>query len=390
MIKLITEEPIICKICDRECVNLGSLSQHLLQTHKINSLEYTHVYLLNNEIPKCKCGCGGEVNVKPFKYNEIIRFHNHTEKSNFMNNSENWKIECSNDDCSNIINYDNRDAYSGALKRIKKGYNQYCLDCRPKFRKVCGPAQIYTRNPDDWKWECEGNCGTTLIFKTKAGYVSALKRQKENIPVKCGSCCQKGRKLTEEQKIERNIKLKETWANKTPEELEQYSKNLSEAHKKRWENMTVEERIAFSYIMSDARMNMPEEDKKAMLEKISETRRKWHEKQSASENPTIKTFYNKDTIPFIVDILNVRYNTEFRHGESEKGEFKIYDKELKTLYCADAYSKELNLWIEFDERHHFRKGVLKEECQFREERIRKCIPNVTIHRIYFNIKHHNL
>jgi len=99
--------------------------------------------------------------------------------------------------------------------------------------------------------------------------------------------------------------------------------------------------------------------------------------------------YNKHTIPFIVDILNVRYNTEFIHAECEGGEFYVYDHVNKTRFFADAYSEELNMWFEFDEPSHFRKGILKEECQQREQRIRELIPDVIINRIYFNKKHHN-
>jgi hypothetical protein len=86
----------------------------------------------------------------------------------------------------------------------------------------------------------------------------------------------------------------------------------------------------------------------------------------------------------ITDILNVRYDTEFRHAETVDGEFKIYDFEFNTHYFADAYSEELNIWVEFDERHHFKNGELREECQLREERIRKLVDNVIIIRINFN------
>lgn len=55
------------------------------------------------------------------------------------------------------------------------------------------------------------------------------------------------------------------------------------------------------------------------------------------------------------------------------GEFKIYDKEHKRTYFADAYSKELNIWVEFDEGHHFERGLLKEDCRVRENRIKKLL-----------------
>ena len=83
------------------------------------------------------------------------------------------------------------------------------------------------------------------------------------------------------------------------------------------------------------------------------------------KNGRWQPFYNKSSIPYIVDILNVRYDTEFQHAETDKGEFRIFDELFETHYFADAYCSELNLWIEFDEPHHFKDGELREECRIR-------------------------
>lgn len=90
-------------------------------------------------------------------------------------------------------------------------------------------------------------------------------------------------------------------------------------------------------------------------------------------NNKFKPSYNPKAIPYIVDILNVKYDTEFRHGESVGGEFKIYDKQEGRFYYADAYCAEQNIWVEFDEKCHYLGGQLKQECIFREERVRELL-----------------
>lgn len=75
MIKLIEDEKVVCKICNKEQKNLRGFSQHL-KVHDINSKEYTFIYLLNSEIPKCKCGCGKDCLYFPFRFNEYRSGHN--------------------------------------------------------------------------------------------------------------------------------------------------------------------------------------------------------------------------------------------------------------------------------------------------------------------------
>jgi hypothetical protein len=50
----------LCKICKKEFKNLNGLSIHLKLYHNIKIKEYIIEYELNGNIPKCKCGCGGE------------------------------------------------------------------------------------------------------------------------------------------------------------------------------------------------------------------------------------------------------------------------------------------------------------------------------------------
>lgn len=76
MWKLIEEgQKIVCLICNNEQKNLRGLSQHL-KAHQINSKEYTFIYLLNSEIPKCKCGCGKDCLYFPFRFNDYRSGHN--------------------------------------------------------------------------------------------------------------------------------------------------------------------------------------------------------------------------------------------------------------------------------------------------------------------------
>lgn len=74
MKKLIQVDDIVCKICDTQFKRVEDLSRHL-KSHNITSSEYSKIYLLNNIIPKCHCGCGNEVIINGFNINEYIRGH---------------------------------------------------------------------------------------------------------------------------------------------------------------------------------------------------------------------------------------------------------------------------------------------------------------------------
>jgi hypothetical protein len=228
MIKLIEDNvPVVCKICDREFKDLRSFGQHP-KTHNLTSKEYTIIYLLDNDIPKCKCGCGQKTSVSPYKISEYKKYHGTTTTmSTFLKNPDNWFINCSADGCDCSVKYDNVDAYKGALKRIKKGYIQYCLDCRPKYKKGNGILPIYSRNPDDWQIKCANeSCDVIFKYKNVKTWVAAQKKINKGKELKCNSCRQIGRKLTDEQKQIRNIKFQETWSNKTDEEKLQYKKKV--------------------------------------------------------------------------------------------------------------------------------------------------------------------
>src|ERR1035437_6011218 len=56
-----------CLICnDSELYNTKSLTWHLKQNHNINKMDYVKNVILK-VIPKCKCGCGEEINIVDYK-----------------------------------------------------------------------------------------------------------------------------------------------------------------------------------------------------------------------------------------------------------------------------------------------------------------------------------
>lgn len=73
-IKLV-DNPFECAICNKIHSNLRGLSQHV-KKHKHTSKSYTIEILLHNNIPFCKCGCGKEILVQNFKYDEFRSGHN--------------------------------------------------------------------------------------------------------------------------------------------------------------------------------------------------------------------------------------------------------------------------------------------------------------------------
>jgi 5-methylcytosine-specific restriction endonuclease McrA len=65
-----------CTICEKVLSNYNGLAKHSARMHNIKGEE---LYMLHNNItekPKCKCGCGEELNYFPtFGYGEYIRGH---------------------------------------------------------------------------------------------------------------------------------------------------------------------------------------------------------------------------------------------------------------------------------------------------------------------------
>jgi very-short-patch-repair endonuclease len=69
----------ICQLCQKEFPTDRAIGIHLGKTHKYNKIEYVKKYILNNQIPLCRCGCGKEIAVKhyvPYIVTEYITGHN--------------------------------------------------------------------------------------------------------------------------------------------------------------------------------------------------------------------------------------------------------------------------------------------------------------------------
>lgn len=67
-----------CKICKRKFGTYQALAIHLGKTECINIELYIRKYYYNNEIPKCICGCGKEVNwnCTQHVYRSMLNGHN--------------------------------------------------------------------------------------------------------------------------------------------------------------------------------------------------------------------------------------------------------------------------------------------------------------------------
>lgn len=189
-------------------------------------------------------------------------------------------------------------------------------------------------------------------------------------------------KKTDEEVQEIIDKRMKTIQSRTEEEQLNINKNISNGRKRYWSKLSDEELKMIGIKRSELLLNLPDERKKEISLKMSQRRKT--EMELLGIEDKFKPSYNISTIPIIENILNLKYNTIFTHAESENGEFKIHDKELKKTYYADAYSEELNIWIEFDEPDKFKNGILKEEHLSREERIKKIRPDIEIIRIYFD------
>lgn len=234
--------------------------------------------------------------------------------------------------------------------------------------------------PETWKILCE-DCGEKFrIYERFISFWHAIRKQasgERNIC--CQSCINMGRIYSEEQKLRMSESAKNRKIDPETDRIkrENQSIRMREYHS----NMSEETRIELTGKILEGQWNKPREQIEAWLKKRSDKRKE--EMKRLGQSDKFAPSYNPDTIPYIVDILNVRYDTEFMHAESEFGEFKIYDTQAQRFYYADAYCPNLNIWVEFDESRKFRKGKLPSKHLVREDRIREIL-NCTLLRIEFN------
>jgi very-short-patch-repair endonuclease len=78
-----TEKCLICN--DNKTYNRKGLTWHLRQEHNIDKIEYVKQYILEGDIPKCKCGCEEELSIKhyhPYVVGEFKSGHNSKGENN--------------------------------------------------------------------------------------------------------------------------------------------------------------------------------------------------------------------------------------------------------------------------------------------------------------------
>jgi hypothetical protein len=318
--------------------------------------------LLDKKHPTCECGCGEKVSYGVYYTNT----HKHGHRSVY------WQQFLLKDDMEKI---------GRKIAKTKKDRRIY----------------EYSNNPENWRIQCEGNDDCIITCTRYEHFASLCKKKELGIPVYCISCVQVGKVMSEEfrEKCRNRIFTEERrkkggestrlrYLNMTEEERQEVSRIQREANLKAWNNATEDRRKERLRRRDEALKNLPPEKQAEKNKKISDNIKDRMEKYGGLHEG-FAPGYNPDTIPYIVDILNVKYDTEFRHAECKEGEFKIYDKELRRFYYADAYSRELNIWVEFDEGWHFNRKTqeLNESCKNREDRIRKIL-DCQILRINFN------
>lgn len=295
----------------------------------------------------------------------------------YSNNPEDWKLECGF--CGELIVYKEKSFKEAKRQQEKNGKIPKCKKCIIKLRKGAHPPVKYSFNPEDWVLKCQ-KCDRDIIYKKRPSYCQAAKKIQDGKLVQCRSCAATGYKHTDASKLKMKNKVyteadREKFrqgtirrnSNMTEEERLLNKLKMKEVNKRTWDNMDPDKRKRRIDDFQERIRNLPTDVQVLRYEKI---RNKCIER--LIENGGLYNFkpaYNKKTIPYIVDILNIRYNTEFIHAESGAGEFKIYDSERSKFYYADAYCQKLNIWIEFDEVHHNRATDIEFD-QIREDRIR--------------------
>lgn len=226
----------------------------------------------------------------------------------------------------------------------------------------------YSRNPDDWKIQ-HTCCDRIAIYTDLLTYKNAVLRFEKTGILKCTKHRSVGTRRSDITKVNMSHAAKNRKIDPVVWKLR--SEKLSRSHRIRYADMSIEERVDLTKKIVWGQWNKPRD-------KIDE----WHRRKSEARKfemvangvcDTFKPSYNKSTIPYIIEVLNKQYNTNFIHAESKSGEYKIYDMDSRRFYYADAYCPKRNIWIEFDEDFHYRNGCLKESDIYRQNRIEEIL-----------------
>lgn len=262
----------------------------------------------------------------------------------------------------------NRLVEKNASNRKGKGGEKTKLRHDENRKKNLGELYHIYNKPEEWKIVCT-KCNSKEINYLTFGIFRRRYNDKINgKPVLCRSCSCRGRIVSDEIKLI----LSEAARHRRTDPINEAKRRrgTSNGLKKWYANMSTEERNELHKKQRDSINNMSYEKKKEWYRKVSEKRKE--EMSILGMSDSFNPSYNPHTIPYIEDILNVTFDTKFTHAEND-GEFRIYDPIAKKSYYADAYSEELNLWIEFDELGKFESGKLKSEHIDREIRIKEIL-----------------
>lgn len=230
-------------------------------------------------------------------------------------------------------------------------------------------------HPEQWKINCSRCKNKHIIYIRFASFYRSLNKIRQGLIVNCNSCQNIGIQFSEETKRNQSIAAKNRKINPINDSIRK--QKIQEFQRNRYQNFTEDQRQDLYNKQQLGYINMDPNKKKDQYNKISKKRKE--EMLRLGTSDIFKPSYNVSTIEYIETKLNSEYNTKFMHAENG-GEFKIYDKVNQKFYYADAYSKELNLWIEFDEVGKFKNNKLKDEHIIREDSIRKLL-NCNIIRI---------
>lgn len=219
---------MICKICKYEFKNSNDRTYHLKKQHKLKYIEYIIKYYYNNQIPKCKCGCGTILKFKSHKENnwfsEYTKNHwphkKHTEKikkiikENTIKSMQRkygvdnyWQTE----ECKNKIKQTKFKKYGDENYNNSNKNKQTCLQkygvLNPhNIKNVADKIKRTRYNKYIKRLNSEFNTEYLLkfenwynqLFKFKCKTCNNIWEQKHNIP-KCPLCNKKQRSIIQKE-----------------------------------------------------------------------------------------------------------------------------------------------------------------------------------------------
>jgi len=259
-------------------------------------------------------------------------------------NEPEWRIiggvkrlfkKCSIPTCDNITYYTNKTAFHDATVNLST-----CLNCRMV-------KKIY-HGHEKWKRDCPNsednpNCEKTIYYDCKWNLTKATKNNS-----KCKSCSVFGKNNPQFGKIG---ELSGT-----------FNRKHTDDEKAKMGQQSIGNTYKLNYITSS---------KTKLKMRLSAIKR--IERNIGKISPN----YNPKTIP-IWNEINETLGWKLQHAE-DGGEFHV----IELGYWIDAYDKERNIAIEFDEYKHFRNGILIDKDVIKQKEITEFL-GCKFYRIKYN------